>query len=191
MNFPHLELTHYKSNILIEKTNPKMSISGQVGNFRLEKEKRQFEIEKTDAKLEINSYPAKKQLNLKRPMDVKVDISQKAQQAYYESLAERSQNADLLLNIQDENVNALKEIAIKRSSKGKDVSLNIQYFPQEPIEINVTPGDININYAPEKIKTHVDKTLNIEFQRGEVNTKIDQYPKIEVDVVGDNIDYII
>ncbi len=191
MNFPHLELTHHKSNILMEKTNPKMSISGQVGNFRLEKENRKFEIEKTDAKLTIDSYPAKKQLNFKRPMDVKVEISQKAQQAYFESLSERAQNADLLLNIQDENVNALKEIAVKRSSKGKDVSLNIAYFPQEPIEINVKPGDISANYSPEKIKTHVEKTLNIEFERGEINTKIDQYPKIEIDVVGENIDYRI
>lgn len=191
MKIPQLDITYYKSNIIIEQTDPKMRISGQVGDFSLEKQERQFEINQTKPKLTIDNYPAQKQLHHLKPDDLRVEISQKAQQNYMESLSERVQNGDILLNIQNKEVNAFKEIAKNRVNEKNEVSLSLEYFPQNPIEIDVKLGEISIEYSPEKIKTNVEKTLQIDFERGEVKTKIDQYPKVEIDVVGENIDYLI
>ncbi len=63
MKIPQLDITYYKSNIIIEQTDPKMRISGQVGDFSLEKQERQFEINQTKPKLTIDNYPAQKQLH--------------------------------------------------------------------------------------------------------------------------------
>jgi len=191
MNFPRLDIKTYNSNILIEKVQPKIEITGQVGNFSIEKEKRVFEIDKKNDKLVINNYPPKKAINFKRPEDLRQDISSTSKNEYMKGLAEIGDNKDLLLKIENKNVSAIKEIAKKKAYSGSDVSINISYFPQEPIKIDVEEGHFDINYKPEKIKTNIEKTLDIQVERGKVNIDIDRYPKVEINVVGENIDFTV
>lgn len=191
MNFPRLDIKTYKSNITIEKIQPKLEISGQVGDFRIEKEKRVFEIDKKNDKIIIDNYPPKKELNFRRPEDLRANISSTSKSEYMKGLAEIGDNKDLLLKIENKDVDAIKEIAKKKAYSGSDVSINISYFPKEPIKIDVQKGHFNVNYKPEKISTEIDKKLDIQVERGKVNIGIDRYPKLEINVIGENIDFTV
>lgn len=191
MNFPRLEITTQKSRIIIDKTPPKMNISGQVGDFTLEKEKRVFEIDKKSDKVIINNYPPKKELNFRRPEDLRLHIASVSKEEYSKGLSEIVENSDMLLKIENKNLNAIKEIAKKKAKFTTNTSLNMTFFPKEPIKIDVQKGHFDVNYSPEKISTYVHKKLNIEAEMGKIDIKVDKYPKVEIDVVGENLNYLI
>ncbi|MBN1467476.1 MAG: hypothetical protein JXM74_01385 [Fusobacteriaceae bacterium] len=182
-----LNITTDNSNILIDKTEPQMEISGQQAQMTLEKQEGNFKIHQKADTLEINSYNAFKQLNSYRPQDLMVKMKQKAEQETSKGISRYVTDGEAMMKIENKG-NPIAKIAEDHGYINSNTSLNIEHFPKEPVEINVKEGYFQVESNPDVITPVVQKNLNIQVEPGGVYTTVDKIPKVNIEVVGEILD---
>lgn len=189
IKFPSLKIDTIDAKINIAKTDPKIYINGQNGEFKLIKKEHSFEIEKKDAKLLINSYPAFSQFDSsKNIMDMADKVAADSVRIGYEAIAEYSRDGDAMMKIGKTTTSPIPYIAGRKAERFLKAEIKLSVFPKNPIQIKVSKGYVSSNYTPEAIEVISNKKLNISSKRGEVNINAN-YPKVNIKVVGNNIDY--
>ncbi len=188
ISFPSLRIQTIDANLTIEKRDPQMLIEGQIGELVIEKRDHSFQVQQTEGKLYINNYAVNKQLNFKNVMDLSMDFASESKQKSFEAISEYAGDGDQLMKIENKGASPIPDIAERNYLRFIPADINIAYFPEPPIEINYQPGNVTSDYMPGEVSTDIVKKLNIEAQLGEVKTYA-TYPQVNIDVVGNNLDY--
>lgn len=175
------------SNVKMETKDAQMNISGKDATMNLQKKKGDFKINQKSDKVEINNYPAFKQLNGYSPQDLMRRNFSEAKQKASEAVSRYASEGEAMMQIENGG-KPLVEIAKSHSNTVGKTNLNVGHFPEEPIDIKVREGYLDVEATPDEISTDVRKNLRIDVNRGGVYTTIDGYPKVNIDVVGELID---
>lgn len=183
----NLKIDTQRSNLQMEAKDAKLNISGQDAKMDIQVEKGDFKVRQKSDTLEINNYPAFKQLNSYRVQDLMEKVNGEAKQKTSEAVSRYVQDGDAMMKIENKGT-PLVEIAKQHSNTVGKTNLNVTHFPKEPIEINVKKGYLDIEAIPDKVSTHIQKNLKIEVAPGGVYTTVDKLPKVNIEVVGEQID---
>ncbi|BDU51080.1 DUF6470 family protein [Haliovirga abyssi] len=189
IEFPSLKIETINAKINITKTDPKINITGQTGDFKLIKTEHRFEVEKKDAELLIHNYPAFRQLdNSKNIMDMTDKVASQSLNDSYTAIAEYASDGDAMMKIDKKSASPIPYIAKRKAERNLKAKVKLDVFPKNPIQIDVRKGYVTSSYSPGKIETISKERLNISAQMGEINIKAN-YPKVNINVIGGNINY--
>ena len=176
-----------RSNLIINKVDPKLDISGQEATMSIEKQDGDFKIHQKADTIDINNYNAFKQLNSYSPQDLMKKAYNEGKQKASEAVSQYVRDGEAAMKIENKG-NPLIEIGKAHGSPVGKTNLNIENFPKEPIEVSVKKGYLDVEAIPDKLSTKVQKNLKIEVQPGGVYTTIDKLPKVNIETVGELID---
>ncbi len=182
-----LKIDTQRSNLQMEAKDAKLDISGQDAKMDVQVEKGDFKVRQKSDTLEINNYPAFKQLNSYKLQDLMEKVNEESKQKTSEAINRYVQDGDAMMKIENKGT-PLIEIAKQHANTVGKTNLNVTHFPKEPIEISVKKGYLDIEAIPDKVSTNVQKNLRIEVTPGGVYTTLDKLPKVNVEVVGEQID---
>lgn len=182
-----IKMSTDSSNIKMQKIDPQMDISGQNASFQIQKKEGDFKIRQKADTVEIDSHPAFRQLNSYNPQELMIKEKQKAENKTVDAISQYVRDGETLMKVENKGT-PLIDIAKSHSNTSNNVSLNIEHFPKDPIEVNVTKGYLEVDSTPDKIETFAQSNLRIDVQPGGVYTTIDKYPKVNVDIIGDLYD---
>ncbi len=175
------------TNIKLRTKDAKMKISGQEADFKLKKTKGKFDIRQKADTIEIDTYKAYKQLGLDSPQDLMRTIGRKSERKAKENISSYVRDGEAMMKIENKGKPILK-IAEKNAHKEDKVELNVAYFPKTPIDIRVKKGYLKVEAEPDKISAEAKQQLRIDVKPGGVYTTVDNYPKVNIETVGEVYD---
>lgn len=191
MNFPTLDIQVTNSHIILDRTPGKLDIQGMIPEFTLEKVPHKFDMYIKNAEIEIHNYGPRKQMGLKNMEDLTFDFANKGKSESSQAIAEYVANGDAMMQIENKGSNPTVDISVSGSEKfSQPGEINVEYFPKEGPEIIVKPGNIDVQFQHGEVNFHGQQTLQINYEPGKQQNSIDKYPKVNIEVVGGNVDYI-
>jgi len=189
IKMPSLKITTIDAKMTIQKRDPKMQISGQDAKVTIQKREHSFKVYTKDAKIKIDNYVAFKQLdNSKKMADMEAKIDGYSRQKGRKATSEYVSDGNNMMQIETNNKKVLSNISKRNANRFSNSEINLGIFPKNNIKINVEEGKVTTNYKPGEIKTNVQKNLKIKAIPGEIRTSA-TYPKVEIKMIGNNINY--
>lgn len=182
-----LNIETIKSNIQIEHQSSRMQIENISSGIRIEKQDAKLDVYTRSPKLEIDSYPAFKQLNYRNTGDFMRYYGSISQQNATEAVSEYAGDGDAMMKIESKG-DTIGAISDRKAARFGGDTVNIEYFPQEPIDIRVIEGVTGADFAPGFINISSEAKLNINVDRGGVTYNIDRFPKVNIETMGSVID---
>ncbi len=175
------------SNVKLRTEDAKVRISGQEADFELKKTKGRFDIRQKADTIEIDTYRAYRQLGLESPQDLMRSQGRKSERKARENLSSYVRDGEAMMKIENKGKPILK-IAEKNAHKEDNVELNVTHFPKTPIDIRVKKGYLKVEAEPDRVEAKVKQQLKIDVKPGGVYTTVDNYPKVNIETVGEVYD---
>ena len=187
MNPNLLQITTIPIKIEIKVTNatyeyhddrqPKVNISTKNGGYVMEAE---------PLKLKIDTYEARKSLGYGHMNDADM-LKQKANEGWslaFQGTARVSSEGDMLARGAKAS-----EIALQNARAGATVETIMEFLPKEGADITFEAGTLNIEYqmGSQEIDWDVTPQLPMEFIPGSVELIVKDFPRVEIEYVGDPI----
>lgn len=186
-----LNIETINSNLTIEQRPSKINVEGINADFAIEKRDAKFDMYIRNAEIEIHNYPAYQQLNYKNIGDFSDQYAAISRQNGAEAIGEISSNGDEMMQIESKGNNPIVSIAERNANRFSGDTVNIQFYPENNIDISVREGGISTNFEPGSVSTNVYKRLNISADKGETIITADRYARVNVTPVGSVVDYKI
>lgn len=187
-----LNIQTLSSNVTTRNKPDEIQIRGNQADLVLHKKDSKFSIRQKLDTVEIGNYPARRQFdNSKNVMDMTKKTSRYAESKAMKAIAQYSSDGDRMMDIERKGSKPIAEIAKRKSQTFSKVNLDLVYYPNNSIDIKVRKGYIKYDFQPGEIKTNVNKNLQIDVKKGNLNVNVDRYPKVLINVVGGNTDQIV
>lgn len=182
----NLRINTENSHLNTRTVDAKMNIQGQEGEFDLKKQKGSFKIKQKYDEIDIDNYRAYKQLNLESPQDLMKSQVSKAQQKAKSALSSYVRDGEALMKIENKG-NPIIQIAEKNAFKHNDLSLNVEHYPRDPIEVKVREGYLQVEAELDKFQVNSKSNLKIDVTPGGVYTTATK-PKLSIEAIGELYD---
>lgn len=182
----NLRINTENSHVNTRTVDAKMKIEGQQGNFELKKDKGSFRIKQKYDEIDIDNYRAYKQLNLESPQDLMKTQANKAQQKAKSDLSSYVRDGEALMKIENKG-DPIIQIAEKNAFKHNNVSLNVEHYPETPIEVKVKEGYLKVEAEPDKFQVKSNSNLRIDVKPGGVYTTATT-PQVNIEAIGELYD---
>ncbi len=187
MNYPQL---------VIKQTPAVVGIERERGYFDLKINQPAIKIDYNQPKpyqqvgaMAISAPPAKMEIDLgyRKLQDLAVFLKERSRQRTVEGLATIVGEGDYLVQV-EKGGNRIADLA-RTKLAGPEKPQVINLMPEEPPEINVTTGSVQVDYPMTWIKV----TTNFQFPRAEVKTDrlrvfLAQKANLEIEVIGGELD---
>ncbi len=168
----------------IQQQMAQLSIEQPKADLTIEQPKADLSIETVKGKLTIDQSQVWADMNLMPTTEWNYQWINEAKQIAQEGVARRAEEGIALIDIQNGD-NAIVELAIQNGHRHPK-TLTIDYIPSVfAVKINYQPSELNIDVQENKPK--IDVQINkpmVDFKSGHVDIWMEQYPSIEIDVVG-------
>ena len=160
--------------------NAKMNLQTTQPKVQMETTPATVGIRQPQGELTIDSYPCRYSIGIKNLADLARDFAALGRQTAMDTIGRIAQEGDQLARIQIKS-NAIADIAANSTvSEVPDItyayiaSPNI-YYQANPVQFNPTDGkvDLILNRG----------TVQGDYQRGNVDIQVSQYPSIEISTV--------
>lgn len=166
-----LDYTINNAQLNLQTTQPKLQI---------ETTSAAVEIRQPQGELTIDNYPCRYSIGIKNIADFAKDNATLGRQTAMDAIARIAQEGDQLARIQNKS-NAIADIAANSSVSGvldityAHIASPIIHYQANPVQFNPIDGkvDLILNRG----------TVQGDYQRGNVDIQVSQYPSIEVSTV--------
>lgn len=190
MQLPRLELHNTFAQLGVQKKNASIEIKQPKAELNYNQPQPSMEIHKSASKLEIDQTEAFADANLKHPFRNIKEWTERAKQKILQSLAEKANEGDRLMKIEDRSESVIPEIA-KQKSETPPKQFNIGFMPSSTDKVKFTyqPSEIKIKMNTEPIKFNV-KTHGpiIKYHPGDFNIYLKQKASLKIQAVGATLD---
>lgn len=166
-----LDYTINNANINLQTTLPKVQMESTSATL---------EIRQPQGELTIDNYPCRYSIGQRNIADFALDIATRGRQTAMGAIARIAQEGDQLARIQVKS-NAIADIAADSTvSEVSDITYSYIALPNinyqaNPVQFNPTEGKVDL--------TLQRGTVQQDYQRGNVDIQVSQYPSIEISTV--------
>jgi hypothetical protein len=183
---PHLQMNSVQGRIGIQSSRAQIEIHSNHAEQSIQQPKAELHIDRTPSKLSIDQTQAWNNLNLKSVFVRIRDAATAGHQAAMEGIARRAEQGDELMKIENGG-NPIVSQAVENSEHHGSYDTG-SVPPFEAVKIHYQPSRVNIQWqthAPIISAKQNHPTIN--YQPGQVNIYMDQYPSLSIKVVGGQI----
>lgn len=190
MQLPRLELHNTFAQLGVQKKNASIEIRQPKAELNYNQPQPSMEIHKSASKLEIDQTEAFADANLKHPFRNIKEWAERAKQKILQSLAEKANEGDRLMKIEERSESVIPEIA-RQESETPPKQFNIGFMPSstDKVKISYQPSEIKIKMNTEPMK--FDVTTNgpvIKYHPGDFNIYLKQKASLNIQAVGATLD---
>lgn len=190
MQLPRLELHNTYAQLGVQKKNASIEIKQPKAELNYNQPQPSREIHKSASKLEIDQTEAFADANLKHPFRNMKEWTERAKQKILQSLAEKVNEGDRLMKIEERSESVIPEIA-RQESETPPKQFNIGFMPSstDKVKISYQPSKIKIKMNTEPMKFDV-KTNGplIKYHPGDFNIYLKQKASLKIQAVGATLD---
>lgn len=180
MNFPQLKIEQQFARISLEIKKPDLKVEQGKAHLQMKKKMADLIIRADNVEINVDNYPSNYDLGYKNTMDLGREIAGKGREVYLQYVKRSSNNGDRLMRI--EGNTSISDIAVEENfSEEKELNLKWKRGP----EIDVKKAKLEIDYKPGKMvfSSQLGQT-NVDLNWGKVNISLRQYPYIDIQVIG-------
>ncbi len=170
-----LSMTSQRARLESEIPNPEAGIIQTPGHLNMKSE---------NIKVNIDSSRCRDSLGFKTARGLMKDAAQGGLKAASDATAQYSRIGNQMMQIQDGVTVAaiMKNQMLAQSA----TSTEFAFLPAEMPEIDWTPADLAIDYTPAQVEFHPQTEMqSAVYVPGELNVNVEQYPKVEIEYVGE------
>ena len=180
-----VRVTQTDAKARLDVKDPFLRLKTQDVAVKISGEEPKLEIHSPAAELSIDSYPSNRARGIKNNIDFDRDNAAKGMQAVQAAIAKFAQDGARLAKIENGG-NPLKQLAQEAMTE-RPLSISIGYVPDPTVrvvtheaQIQVTSGALNIRFD--------GGTVDGELDKGTVSATMLQYPEVNFQFVGQNLD---
>lgn len=172
----------------LEIQNAQLSIQQPKAQINMHQELPQVQIETTPLEMHIDQQDCWNEVGLKDNAALIYDNGQEARQAAMEGIARRAEEGTRLLSIENGG-KPIIEMA-KEASNPPPKTVNIAFLPQSRPKIDFTGGEVHFSLQEGRVDWEVipQKPIIEVSQYPSVNVYMQQWPSINIEYLGNNLD---
>lgn len=182
---PLIEIKTIPMSIELKINNATYELASGNASVEITRDKGVMQMKMQPTKLKIDTFEARNSTPFKSPLRAGLEFGKKGMQAAYEATANLAREGNMLVNIHLKD-NILTDIAYQRFTREMmSKEFNLGFTPSEPINIEFSEPDININYEMDKL--YFDMKLNkkeMKFTPGDIELIIKEYARVELNYIG-------
>lgn len=152
--------------------------------LKLSKRNGQLSIRSQNIKVNINTREMRNSLGYKDMIAMARDASERGTQAARDAVAQYTETGNQMAQIH-KGAN-IPDILYSRLVR--DAATEMVFLPSVGAEISWEPGSVEFNYTPSELSFEWERIKkSMEFVPGSFAGEIKQYPKVEIEYLGDPI----
>ncbi|MCF6093416.1 DUF6470 family protein [Microaerobacter geothermalis] len=184
MQLPRIQIEQTYAQIGIKTTPSTQEIRQPQADLNLRQIPAKLEIERIPSRLNIDQSQAWAEVNLKDPIQLTRDESERAKQLALEGIARIVEEGNQLAAIENQG-DSIAEIALQNTITGP-VDYNVGFIPSYgSVRIDYQPAQLNFNWTINGVEMNpVIKQPEISYQPGKVEVYVKQKNSISFQVVG-------
>jgi Family of unknown function (DUF6470) len=188
MNFPQLRMESTFGQLGLISQKPVQEIEQPPAEISIMQPKAELTIDRTPGKLTIDQTQAWEDMDLKHIFKRIEEFAQNGYQDWLAGMARRAQEGDDLMKIENGG-NPIPEHA-KINSESPQYEFNIGFVPSHfSVKTNYQPSDLNINWKTNKPEIHVKVNKpRHDYTPGDIHGEMKQWPSLQIEVVGLELD---
>ncbi|HHV94531.1 MAG TPA: hypothetical protein GXX47_08370 [Firmicutes bacterium] len=181
-----LRITHYFGRIGIDYVPSRLEINSRLAAMEIDQELGQMEMKRVPAAVKLDLKEAFGELGMKKPDQLAKAAAEKAWQTYYRGLDRVVAEGDRLGRIE---LGGHPLIDIIRENANQQQELNVTAAPKARPKVEVVGGEFYYRYHLGKVKVDVEpRGAEINYYPGKVHIYLLQKPRLEIEVIGVNVD---
>ncbi|NLM96926.1 MAG: hypothetical protein GX175_04840 [Halanaerobiaceae bacterium] len=180
LNFPQIRIEQQHALIGLDIKKPDLKTIQGKPLLQIKREMGKLDIETDHVEINVDNYPSYYDLGYRKPADISKDIAGKGREVYLEYVKRTSINGDRLMRIEENTT--ISDIAVDETFSGeKEVNLAWIRGP----EIDVIKAELSMEYTPGRIIFYSQLAqTRVDLDWGKVNVYLKQYPHIDIQVIG-------
>ncbi len=181
-----LKINQYFGRIGINHVPSQLEISCQRAAMEIQQELGQIELKRVPPAVKIDLKEAFGDLGMRKPDQAAQKATQDAWRTYYRGLARVVQEGDRLSRIER---GGHPLIDILRENFNQQKELNVTAAPKARPKIEMVGGELYYHYHPGGVSIEVQpQPPEIRYHPGKVDIYLLQKPRLEIEVIGVNVD---
>lgn len=190
-----IRITTTDARIGIETIPARLERKSNPARMEIKQKQALLEIETVKPRIKIDQYEAFASAGRKNNLDLAVDIAQEGYKQVMEYIAKKASDGDRLAAIHIKR-DPIVEFAERDSYVKRD--FNIDFIPKARPKITVEEGEVKVELAGgpnaffDKVKINfVPHTYETKYIPGNVNIYMEQYPSVDIEYIGNNVDQYV
>lgn len=179
-----LQISTVKSSLEYHITDAAVKYNNHRPSADVTRERGGFQMKSDVIQMKMDGQKMRDSIGLKMPDTIMRDYMAAGKRAVQEAIAEKVREGYLLM---DGLRNSPASIQASKNPNLDRPQLETVFLPSSPPEISWEGGTVDIKYTPDKLnyKWNVEPNHTFEYTRGEVELKVAQYPKVNIEYVGE------
>jgi Family of unknown function (DUF6470) len=188
MKLPQIRMESTFGKIGLTTKNGYQTIEQPKAEISIRQSKADLNIETIDGKLTIDQTKAWEDMDLKHIFRRIEEYAQNGYQDWLSGLGRMSQEGEELMEIESGG-NPIAEHA-KMNSESPMYDFNIGFVPSHfSVKTNYRPGNLKIDWHTNSLEIEVKVNKpQIEYTPGKVNGEMKQWPSLNIDFIGLEVD---
>ena len=172
-------------NVLKITTTPiKLSMSSQKARLESHLPEPELNMKSENIKVNIDTSAARDSLGFKTARSLNRDAAVFGKQAAADATGRYAQMGNQMMQIQKGVT--IPEIVQNQMMAQTKVTTGFEFLPAVGPDISWDPGSLAIDYTPSRIEFDPQPDMQeAVYVPGELNINVEQYPKVEIEYVGE------
>ena len=183
---PLLEIQTIPISIQYKVTPAQVERRNANAEVEISRNKKGLQIKSRPIKLSIDSFEARNSISKSamRSMDESAGMGK---QAALNATATFAREGNMMVNIQLDQA-VMPQLAAERFNASLQYDFNIKYLPDQPINMDWIPSELQIEYEMDKLNFDWKTNQNdYQFTPGNIEVIIEELPSVIIEYVGDPI----
>jgi len=183
---PLLEIQSIPISITYKVTPAQVERRNVSAEVEIRRDNKGLQMRSRPIRLNIDSFEAKNSI-ARSPMRSVLETSDRGREAALAATAVYAKEGHAMVNIHlDQNV--IPKLATERFNAPLQADFNIRFIPDQPMNMDWVPGELEIDYEMDKLNFDWKTNRNdIHFTPGSIEFVVEEYPRVVVEFVGDPI----
>lgn len=172
-----LSMTSQRARLESQIPNPDAGIIQNPGRLNMRSE---------TIKVNIDTTRSWDSMGFRTARGLSDDAAQAGLEAAQEATAQYSRVGSQMMQIQDGVT--VTDIMKNQMLAHANMTTGIGFIPSVPPDISWTPAELSVDYTPAQVEFHPQTEMpHAVYVPGELNVNVEQYPKVEIEYVGEPI----
>jgi len=183
---PLLEIQTIPISIQYKVTPAQVERRNANAEVEISRNKKGLQIKSRPIKLSIDSFEARNSISKSamRSMDESAGMGK---QAALNATATFAREGNMMVNIHLDQA-VMPQLAAERFNAPLQYDFNIKYLPDQPINMDWIPSELQIEYEMDKLNFDWKTNQNdYQFTPGNIEVIIEELPSVIIEYVGDPI----
>ena len=182
---PMIEIRSVPISIEYKTTPARVERANTNAEVEITRDKKGLSIKSRPIQVKIDTFEARNSIS-PSPRQAVEDFGNAGKQAGFTATATYSHEGSVMVNIHMRDNDAITQLAAERFNAPLSYDFNIKYLPDQPINMDWLPGEIQIDYKMDELNFDwITDPGQIQFIPASIEFVIAERPQVIIEYVGD------